>query len=78
MRVPYGLSTHIHGNAATQAQDRAIREELRARHYWVFEIAASALTDRGAMAKHFYRLGQVLLGKERAREVRDQPTWFDG
>jgi len=73
-----GLSTHIHGNAATQAQDRAIREELRARHYWVFEIAASALTDRGAMAKHFYRLGQVLLGKERAREVRDQPTWFDG
>lgn len=72
-----GLSAHILGNPATRPQDRAFREQLRARHYWVFEIAASDLADRGPMARRFYALGQVLLAKDRARELRDQPTWFD-
>jgi hypothetical protein len=71
-----GLSEHIHGKAATRERDRRIREELRARHYDVFEIAASDLDDRDAMARHFYRLARVLIGQDRAREIRDQPTWF--
>jgi hypothetical protein len=72
-----GLSQHIHGNPETVAQDRAIREELRARHYEVFEIPASDLDDRDAMARHFFRLARVLLGKDTARGLRDNPSWFD-
>jgi len=73
-----GLSEHIHGNPATRERDRRIREELRARHYDVFEIAASDLDDRDAMARHFFRLARALIGQDRAREIRDQPTWFGG
>jgi hypothetical protein len=43
----------------------------------VLEVAASDLTDRGAMARHFYRLGQILVGKEHARGVRDDTGWFE-
>lgn len=71
-----GLSDHIHGNAATAGRDRAIREELKARGYDVFEIAATELWDRDGMARHFFKLGRVLLGRDRARELRDQPDWF--
>jgi hypothetical protein len=73
-----GLSEHIHGNATTRDRDRRIREELRARHYDVFEIAASDLDDRDAMARHFYRLARALMGQDRARQIRDQPEWFKG
>ena len=73
-----GLSTHIHGNPTTAAIDRQIREELRARRYEVFEIVASDLWDREKMRHHFFRLGRILQGKERARELRDNTTWFEG
>lgn len=72
-----GLSEHIHGNPATAAQDRAIREDLRVRHYEVFEIAASDLWDQDKMRQHFFRLGRILLGRDRARELRDAPTWYE-
>jgi hypothetical protein len=71
-----GLSDHIHGHPATRERDRRLREELRARHYDVFEIAASDLDDRDAMARHFYRLARALMGQDRARGIRDRPTWF--
>jgi SOS-response transcriptional repressor LexA len=71
-----GLSAHIHGNPTTQAHDRALREALRSRGFAVFEIAASELDDQPAMTRHFYRLAQVLMGKDRAREVRDRTDWF--
>ena len=72
-----GLSDQAHGNAATASRDRAIRELLRSRHYEVFEIVATDLYDRAAMAKHFFRLGRVLLGRDTARAIRDETTWFD-
>jgi SOS-response transcriptional repressor LexA len=72
-----GLSEHLHGNPVTAARDRAIREELRARHFEVFEISATDLWDRGKMSQHFFRLGRILLGKDRARELRDDPKWFE-
>jgi hypothetical protein len=72
-----GMSRHIHGNKATQKRDRQIREELRSRDYKVFEIPYGDLTDRGAMARHFYRLGRILVGKDEAADVRDNPTWFE-
>jgi hypothetical protein len=34
------------------------------------------LFGRDAVAKDFFRLSRVLMGKDRAREVRDNPTWF--
>ncbi len=71
-----GLSRHIHGNPETRQRDQRIREELRHRDYWVIEIAASHLSDRGRMQKHFYRLGQILLGKHEARSIRDNAEWF--
>ncbi len=71
-----GLREHIHGNDETREKDRVIREELRARHYWVLEIAANALYDREKM-RHFFNLGQILVGKEMARGVRNNPEWFE-
>lgn len=73
-----GLSCHVHGNAATQRRDREIREELRNRGYEVFEIPFGHLSDRAAMIRHFYRLGRILLGREQAEKLRDEPTWFEG
>ncbi len=72
-----GLSAHIHGNAANQENDYAIRTELRNRDYHVIEIAATDLYDKGAMAGHFYRLARVLIGKDKARAIRDNTAWFD-
>jgi hypothetical protein len=71
-----GLSAQIHGNPSQMARDRAIRDELRSLGYEVVEIAASDLADRGAMARHLFRLGRILLGKDEARAIRDNPTWF--
>ncbi len=73
-----GLSEHIHGNPATQHRDRQIRETLESTGYWVFEIAASQLADRGAMVQHFAELARILMGQERASDVRGAPRWFKG
>jgi hypothetical protein len=72
-----GLSKHVHGNPETATRDRAIREQLRSLGYEVFEIAATDLDDRGAMRQHFFRLGRILIGRERARELRGDDAWFD-
>lgn len=45
--------------------------------YQVFEIPFGHLTDREQMRRHFFSVGRLLLDRERAREIRDQPTWFD-
>jgi hypothetical protein len=71
-----GLSQHIHGNPVTAAKDRQIRGELRSRGYMVFEIAATELADAGAMTRHFYRLAQILMGKDEARGIREREDWF--
>ena len=71
-----GMSAHVHGNPATLRRDRQIREELRHRGYEVFEIPFGHLTDRGAMARHFYRLGRIMLGRESADRLRTDPGWF--
>jgi hypothetical protein len=72
-----GLSRGIHGNPEIARRDAHIRAELRARGYEVLEIAASELSEREAMRRHFFRLGRHLLGRERAREVRDNDGWFE-
>ena len=72
-----GLSEHIHGNPVTQVKDRQIREQLRAEGYEVVEITYTELFDREAMRRHFGRLGRILVGKDRAREIREDPEWFN-
>ncbi len=71
-----GMSRHIHGNHSTQLRDRQIREELRNRGYEVFEVPFGHLTDRDAMARHFYRLGRIMLGKDAADKLRQAQAWF--
>jgi hypothetical protein len=71
-----GMSKEIHGNAERQLRDRRIREELCNRGYEVVEITYGQLSDRDAMAQHFFRIGRLLLGKERARALRENPLWF--
>lgn len=71
-----GLSRGIHGNPEVEAKDRAIREQLRAQGYEVFEIAASDLSDPEKMSNIFFRLGRLLLGRSEARRLRDERGWF--
>jgi hypothetical protein len=72
-----GLSAKLHGNAETAARDRAIRDTLRSRGYEVVEISASDLDDREAMARHFGRIAREIMGKEDAKRVREEPSWFN-
>jgi hypothetical protein len=72
-----GLSVALHGNPTTQARDREIREELRARDYAVIEIAASDLVDRAAMARKFRQLGNLLRGRDAAEALATNTSWFD-
>jgi hypothetical protein len=71
-----GLSKHIHGNPQTRDKDRKIREKLRADGCEVVEIAASELYDHGKMAKHFFKIGTLLIGKQEAKKIRDDEDWF--
>lgn len=71
-----GLSRGLHGNPETEAQDRAIREQLRSQGYEVFEIAASDLFDREKMRNVFFRLARILLGRADAQRLREQADWF--
>jgi hypothetical protein len=71
-----GLSGHIHGNPTTREKDRAIREMLRSKHYEVVEITATQLHDRVAMVQHFARIARILIGKERAKVLREDESWY--
>jgi hypothetical protein len=72
-----GLSGHIHGKPATRERDRAIRETLRSMHYEVVEISAAQLHDRAAMVKHLSRIARILIGKDRAKSLRDDESWYE-
>lgn len=71
-----GLSAQIHGDPSVADRDRAIRTQLRNTGYEVVEIPASHLEDRAQMAIHFSRLANYLLGRDKAREIRNDTRWF--
>ena len=71
-----GLSEHIHGNPRTRAKDEAIRTTLRGRGYEVVEIAATDLFDRDQMIRHVARIARLVEGRDRARAVRDDASWY--
>ena len=73
-----GLSKHIHGNPATRQRDIEIRTHLKNTGYEVIEIAYSQLSDKGAMANYFYRLGRIMLGRDKAAGIKDNvDSWFE-
>jgi len=72
-----GLSAHLHGSPVTRERDRAIRDELRSRHYEVVEITAAQLHDREAMVRHFQKIARILIGRERSRSIKDDSAWYD-
>ena len=72
-----GLSDHLHGNPATAAVDRQIRDWLRAHGYDVIEIAASDLGDQGAMVRHFRKLAGYLAEPELRERVRADQSWYE-
>jgi hypothetical protein len=71
-----GLSGHLHGKPSTREQDRAIRDTLRSKHYEVVEITAAQLFDREAMVRHFHRIARILIGRDRAKVLREDSSWF--
>jgi ATP-dependent helicase YprA (DUF1998 family) len=71
-----GLSRHLHGNPATAAQDRRIRDWLRNNGYEVIEIAASELHDAGAMSKHFRKLAGYLGAAQLRDSLKTDTSWF--
>lgn len=72
-----GLSVGIHGNPEQAAKDKEIRAWLRSHGYEVIEISALELQDKGAMTMHFRKLARYLSGKEMAREISENASWFD-
>ena len=70
-----GMSERLHGGAATARRDREIREQLRNQAYEVFEVPHGDVFDEGAMRQLFFRLGRILVGKERADALRKDPSW---
>ncbi|EKU96555.1 helicase family protein with metal-binding cysteine cluster [Leptolyngbya sp. PCC 7375] len=72
-----GMSKALHGNPKTRQRDQAIREELRSEGYEVIEIPFGDLIDQAKMAKIFFRIGRALLGKTKAKDIRDRTDWFD-
>lgn len=74
-----GLSKGLHGNPETRERDMAIREQLRNQGHEVIEITAHDLDDEQQMVRHFRRLGRILIGRQRARDIAARPAdWFDG
>ena len=74
-----GMSARLHGNPETAQRDGEIRGHLHDSGYEVFTIPFGHLTDVEAMRRHFFRLGRLLLGTARGKEVRDKlEGWFGG
>ncbi len=71
-----GLSGHLHGNPATAAKDRQIRDWLRNKGYDVIEIAVSDLSDEGIMIRHFRKLAGYLNAHDLRDKVKSDPSWF--
>jgi len=72
-----GMSGGLHGNPETAAKDREIRDWLRANGFQVIEVPYVELDDRGAMVRHFRKLARYLSGKDMAREVSEDTSWFE-
>ncbi len=73
-----GMSASLHGDPAIAARDREIRSWLRNNGYQVIEMTRLELDDRSAMIRHFKKLARHLEGKELARKIEEDSSWFGG
>lgn len=73
-----GMSASLHGDPDTAERDREIRTWLRNTGYQVVEITAVELDDRDAMTRHFKRLARHLSGKDMAKKISKDQSWFEG
>ena len=71
-----GMGQHLHGNPQTAAKDREIRDELRNTGYTVVEIQYQELFDKTAMSGHIARIARAVVGKERAKALQANDSWF--
>ena len=72
-----GLSQQLHGNPSTRDRDLAIRQTLRSKGYDVVEIPASHLQSKDSMVLHVAKIAKFLFGRERAKELRSDTSWFE-
>lgn len=72
-----GMSQDIHGNPDAQAQDKAIRDHLRNEGYEVVELTVHDLDDQKAVTDAFKRIARFAFGRPKAKELQDNPDWFE-
>ena len=72
-----GMSDALHGDPAIAARDREIRSWLRNNGYQVIEITKVELDDRNAIVRHFKKLARHLEGKDLAKKIEEDASWFD-
>ena len=72
-----GMSASLHGDPQIAERDREIRSWLRNNGYQVIEITYVELDDREAMVRHFRKLARYISGKEMARSIAEDDSWFD-
>jgi hypothetical protein len=70
------MSGHLHGNPETRARDRQIRDELRNKDYKVVEIQYQELFDLEVMRDVMAQIGRALVGRQKARELKEDTSWF--
>ncbi len=71
-----GMSAALHGDPAIAARDQEIRSWLRNNGYQVIEITRVDLDDRSAMIRHFKKLARHLEGRDLARKIEEDSSWF--
>lgn len=67
----------MHADPERRELDRRLRDGLRGRRHEVHEIPASELHDRESMRFHLARIASILLGREAARRIREEDSWFE-
>ena len=72
-----GMSTHIHGNAEQAAKDKFLREKARSLGYEVVEVPSFEVYDEAALVGVVARIAKYLVGKERAKAVREDTSWIE-
>jgi ATP-dependent helicase YprA (DUF1998 family) len=71
-----GMAAHIHGNPAQASKDQAIRAKLENLGYEVVVVRSYELDDEAAVVAAISRIAKYLVGRERGRALRQDPTWF--
>ena len=72
-----GMAGHIHGNPEQTEKDNTIRAKLRSLGYEVVAVPSFELDDKAAVVTKIGRIAKYLVGRQKQREVKADPSWFD-